>query len=60
MAAALTSRMRCKSEQLSREHREEPDAVMAASLTDVIAVIVCDVFEKLFAKIVKLPTITGS
>ena len=29
------------------EHREEPDAVMAASLTEVIAVLVSDVTELL-------------
>ena len=38
-----------------QEHREEPEAIMAASLTEVIAVLVSDVIEKLFSKIAKQP-----
>lgn len=55
MADTVTSCMRIQFRNLAKEHREEPDAVMGASLTEVIAVIVSDVMEKLFSKIAKQP-----
>ncbi len=39
-----------------QEHNEEPDAIKAASLTEVVAVLVGDVIEKLFSRIAKQPT----
>ncbi len=39
-----------------QEHNEEPDAIKAASVTEVVAVLVGDVIEKLFSRIAKQPT----
>ncbi|DBA66276.1 TPA: hypothetical protein ACH3X2_002531 [Trebouxia sp. C0005] len=55
MADTVTSRMRITFQNLAKKHRDEPDAIMAASLSEVVAVIVSDIIEKLFARIDKHP-----